>query len=93
MIIGMARGPIPDFPRDRPTVPEVAPLIGSYLDRHPIGGNLHIVLEDGNIEVSHVLWCMQNARERGDDDAIRIADLMSRMTSTQRRKLVCGGGR
>lgn len=89
----MARGPIPDFPRDRPTVPEVAPLVDDYLERHPAGGNLHIVLDDGNIEVDHVLWCRKNALERGDEDAVRIATLMSQMTSTQRRKLYRGGGR
>jgi hypothetical protein len=89
----MSRGPIPDFPRDRPTVPEVAPLIDAYLEQHPVGGNLHIVLEDGNIEIDHILWCRENARERGDDDAVRIATLMTQMTPTQRRKLYRGGGR
>lgn len=57
----MARGPIPDFPRERPTVPEVAPLVDYYLGLYPAGGSLHIVLEDGNLAEDHIRWCYQVA--------------------------------
>jgi hypothetical protein len=89
MITGMARGPIPDFPRDRPTVPDVARLLLSFYkhEENASGGYLHIVLDDGNIERGHVEWCGAAAREAGDEEAARIADLMAQMTLTQRRKL------
>lgn len=85
----MARGPIPDFPRDRPTIPDVVPLLLRFYkhEENGSGGYLHIVLDDGNIARGHIEWCGTTAREAGDEEAARIADLMAQMTLTQRRKL------
>lgn len=71
----------------KPTVPEVAPLLTAYHARHPGGGPLHIFLEDGNVDDGHIEACRRAAEERGDRDAIILADLLSRMSKTQRRKL------
>lgn len=73
----------------RPTVPEVWPLVRAYyaIDGNSVGGNLHIVLEDGNIKDDDVQWCLDNARERGDASGVELAELLLKMTKTQRTKL------
>jgi hypothetical protein len=89
MIIGMARGPIPDFPHDRPTIPDVVPLLLKFYkhEENSSGGPLHIVLDDGNIATHHVTWCAEQARREGNSEGEEIATLMAQMTLTQRRKL------
>jgi hypothetical protein len=84
----MARGPVPDFPRDRPTVPELVPLLEAFYcqEKNFNGGALHVVLADGNLDVCFVEWCREQALECGDEEAAKIADLMSKMSPTQRRK-------
>ena len=73
----------------KPTVPEVLPLIKSYYAKplNGVGGSLHIVLEDGNIEDGHIEYCKQYAIEQNDTDGVMIADLLLRMSETQRWKL------
>ena len=85
----MARGPIPDKPPDRPSVPEVLPLVLAYLRTagNSTGGSLHIVLEDRNLEESSVRWCRDRAAATGDEDGVQIAEAMLAMTGTQRRQL------
>jgi hypothetical protein len=73
----------------KPTIPEVMPLIQEFY-RKPGNGNggvLHIVLEDGNVEDGHVRFCLQQARNQGDTDGIQIAELLLRMSKTQRGKI------
>jgi len=85
----MARGPIPDKPADRPTVPEVLPLVLAYL-RTPgnsTGGNLHIILGDRNLEDGSIRWCCDRAAGAGDQDGVEVAEAMLAMTGTQRRQL------
>jgi hypothetical protein len=74
---------------DKPTVPEVLPLVEAYYDKpgNGVGGSLHIVLEDGNIRTSDVEFCRQWALDHGDADGVRLAELLLRMSQTQRRKL------
>lgn len=73
----------------KPTVPEVLPLIKAYYAKpgNGVGGWLHIVLDDGNIETSHIEYCKQSAIEHNDADGVAIADLLLRMSKTQRKKL------
>jgi hypothetical protein len=52
-----------------------------------VGGNLHIVLDDGNTEDSHVLFCREKAVEDGDVDGIELADALLQLSYTQRRKV------
>lgn len=77
--------PIPD----KPTVPEVMPLIREYYTKpaNGCGGNLHIILEDPNFEDCHVQFCLKEAEKEEDEDGARIARLMLRMSKTQRKKL------
>ena len=73
----------------KPTIPEVLPIIQEYYQKpgNGVGGNLHIVLEDGNIENRHIRSCLRRARENEDLEGIKIAELLLRMSKTQRRKL------
>lgn len=74
---------------DRPKVPEVLPLVRAYYQKpgNGVGGNLHIVLDDGNVEDSHVLFCLECAEQEGDADGIQLCQMLLQMTKTQRRKL------
>jgi hypothetical protein len=85
----MARGPIPDKPRERPTVPDVLPLAYAYYEKpgNSAGGSLHSVLDDGNLEEHHVLSAFDRAAVRGDLDGCVLATMMLAMTGTQRRKV------
>jgi len=85
----MARGPIPDKPRDRPTVPEVLHLACAYYATpgNSTGGNLHVVLEDENLDDGHVQRCLERAEQEADSDGIKLANALLAMTKTQRRRL------
>lgn len=84
------RGPIPDKPRTRPTVPDVLPLVREYYSRpeNGCGGSLHIVLDDHNLEDHCIAFCREWAAKRSDHDGVRLADLLIQLTRTQRQKLV-----
>lgn len=85
----MARGPIPDKPADRPKVPEVVEMARRYYAKagNEVGGNLHVVLDDGNLDDG----CCGSARARafaaGDFDGFKLADALCAMTRTQRRRV------
>jgi len=83
------RGPIPDKPVDRPRVPDVIALARAYYAKpgNRVGGNLHIVLDDGNMEDQHIEWCRQLAQNAGDVDGVALADKLLALTRTQRRKI------
>ena len=78
------------LPKDqRPTVRDVTAIAKAYY-AHPsnsVGGNLHIVLEEWNIETKHVEHCKQQAIESGDAAGVELADLLLQMSKTQRRKV------
>lgn len=71
---------------DKPTVPEVLPLVHKLFERG-VGCCLHIVLDEGNVEDSHVEFCNQTAIASGHEQCIFIAGLLKKMSRTQRRKL------
>jgi hypothetical protein len=75
-------------PRDRPTVPDVLPLIRAIYAKPEgvCGCCLHIVTDDYNCEQSSIDYCLEYARERGHQDCIRLAEMLSAMTITQRTK-------
>jgi hypothetical protein len=82
---------------ERPTVPEMLPLVNAYY-RMPgcgAGGAVHVMLEDLNIEQSHADWCVENAEGWGQSWGARdggphhlaVARLLRRASRTQRGKL------
>lgn len=85
----MSRGPIPDFSPERPSVPEIAEKIREYYTRpgNSVGGSLHVVLDDGNLQPSHIEYCLKYAVESGDSEGAELARALLQMTPTQRRVL------
>jgi len=53
-----------------------------------VGGSLHIVLDDENIEDGHIEWCKNYAKEKGDNEGVALAELLLKATMEQREKLV-----
>ena len=78
----------------KPTVPEVLPLVKAHYRKegNGVGGSLHIVLDDGNVSDDNVRFCIQWAKELGDEDGVALAELLMRMSRTQRTKLYRIGG-
>jgi hypothetical protein len=74
----------------KPTVPEVLPLVIAYCSKeeNSVGGSLHIVLDDGNVEDGHVEYCIEYAKEVGDVDGVKLGKILLKMSKTQRLKLV-----
>ena len=75
----------------KPTVPEVLPLVREYYLKHPVGGNLHIVIDDGNVDDKYVKFCLEQATSQNDSGGIAIACLLLMMSKTQRRKIYLSG--
>ena len=73
----------------KPTINHVLPLVRAYYAKagNGVGGSLHIVLEDGNVTDDNVRYCLNWAREHGDTDGVRLAELLLRMSKTQRLRL------
>jgi hypothetical protein len=71
------------------TVPEFMEKVWAYVDRdgHSLGGALHIAVDDGNIDDSHIEFCRQFALEQGDVEGAWLATLLAEMSKTQRRKV------
>lgn len=73
----------------KPTIPDVLPVANAYYAKpgNSVGGNLHIVLEDGNVETSFVKWCIDEATKQNDADGVALGNLLLQMSTTQRSKL------
>lgn len=71
------------------TVPGVLILVRKYyaLPGNMCGGNLHIVLDDGNINDGCVRFCIERATKAGDTFGAQLAEILLKCSVTQRRKL------
>lgn len=87
----MSRGPIPDYPVDRPKVPEVAARIRKIYDSEDGGAGccLHVLTDDGNFDSAD--WCMKRAHERGHTFCEETALMLTKMTPSQVRRAVARG--
>jgi hypothetical protein len=74
------------------TVQRTAKAAKRYYQRHPAGGSLHIVLDDGNIHRGNVEDCLKYAVEEGDAAGAFLARAILRMTISQRRRLTSAYG-
>ncbi len=74
---------------NKPTIPEVLPLIKEYLekDSNSAGGSLHILIEDGNTRDSDIEFCIEWAKSKGDEDGIKLGEILLSMSRTQRGKI------
>lgn len=62
--------------------------IQEYYTDNAAGGALHIVLDDGNLETSHISWCLNNSiREDKDTRAFLIACDLLGLSFSARKKL------
>lgn len=63
--------------------------------RHAAGCCWHVVLDDRNVENSHVEYTVSNVIRCPDfprfDECVRIGPFILKMSLTQRRKLAAGG--
>jgi hypothetical protein len=60
--------------------------IAAFTLANPVGCCLHVVLDDGNLDNDSVAFCQRWARNKGHDECIAVADLLARMSRTQRTK-------
>jgi hypothetical protein len=73
----------------KPSIPDVVPLVLEYFAQpgNEGGGIFHVVLVDKNYEKCHAVSALEVAQESGDSLALKIAEMLVEMSSTQRRKL------
>lgn len=57
------------------------------LPGNTVGGSLHIVLDDGNLDDAHVDFCMEQALRCGDGAGYALATRIRMASRTQRKKL------
>lgn len=62
-------------------------LAEEYLEDHPAGGQLHIVLADGGVSDHVIRHCIIQAKSANDIAALRIAKMLMRMPSQERLRL------
>lgn len=78
----------------RPTTDQVIPLVNELygLPGAEVGGPLHVVLDDGNLETYFIQSCIDDKPMHSYSAEVlvlskRIAEAMLQMTMTQRRKV------
>lgn len=71
------------------TVPEVFPLVRDYCNTpgNKNGGNLHIVLFDGNVGDDNIKFCLRCCEEAGDVRGIELCSELLAMSKTQRYRI------
>ncbi len=83
--MGRPRFQIPDYPRERRTVPDFRAYYASLLG-YTLRDETHVVFEDGNIQTHHVRY----AASKGTRASRDIHEAFLELTPTQRRKVVRG---
>lgn len=75
---------------DVPTVEKMAEWIEWWytFPDHGAGGNLHIVLDDENVEDHHLTWTRGYCDERGDQTGSNLCLLLRRMTEDDRYRAI-----
>lgn len=73
----------------KPTVRQVLPAVNAFmrLPGNEVGGNLHIVLYQPNFDDASVQFCRIWADVVGDSAGVALAQVLLRMSRTQRSKL------
>jgi len=62
-------------------------LCGHYYENNPCGGSIHVVLDDGSLEDTHVSWCAGYACGKNDQEGSDLAEIMSMMSLAQRKRV------
>jgi hypothetical protein len=73
---------------------EVLSLVNHYysLPNNCAGGNLHIVVDDGNVEDDDIEYCKEQADRKGDKEGVAIAKLLIKMSKKDREKIYMESG-
>lgn len=73
----------------KPTIPEILDRFVDYFEAPGNGawGSLHNVLDDGNVDDSHVDFSISHADAHGDEEGADLGRILLRMSRTQRLKL------
>jgi hypothetical protein len=71
----------------KPTLPEVRPIIEAWYARpeNGAGGELHVILDDNNMERSFLVHTI--ASDRHGDEAKWICNVLLMLTPSQKRRL------
>lgn len=72
------------FEDEYPFTEEERDKFTSYHDANPVWGELHIVLEDLDVDDYHVQRCYDMAKENGDKEAMELAKILMELTPAQR---------
>lgn len=76
-------------PLNQPPSVELVERMRAYLERHPEGGALHVIL-DGNIGALAVMFCESFAWRQGDAEGVWLARQILALSKSQRVKLMRG---
>lgn len=70
------------------TVPELIEECKKYysIPNNGVGGNLHIVLDDGNIHDEDIMYCIKLSKENGDEAGVNLGNMLMSASKTQRKK-------
>ena len=71
-------------PREKPSIPEVLPIVRELYSERPTGCCLHIVLDDCNVDDHAIQFCWEYAHKRGHVRCLRLAELLGKMSKRQR---------
>lgn len=82
--------PVPTGTKSKPSPEFLQAIIAAYYDQpgNICGGTLHIALDDYNLEDEHVRWCLNHAREQGDENGIFVAKMLLLYDEAERIKLL-----
>lgn len=69
-------------------IPDVIDRFKAYHLDNPCWGSLHIVLDDINIQNSHVEFCIDYANQNNDKEGEALARILLQMSKSQRLKLI-----
>lgn len=77
---------------DTPQIRAAAALIGEVYEYHGVGGYLHIVIDDWNLEDDHLEYCLQaiekNEWDNEENEALEIqrkcCDALMKLTELER---------
>ena len=73
----------------KPTVEFVRNIVEAYykLPCNIVGGNLHIVVDDLNLEDSSILQCMEKALKKADVDTLFLGNLLLQFSEEDREEI------
>ncbi|MEW5856427.1 MAG: hypothetical protein AB1861_03475 [Cyanobacteriota bacterium] len=63
---------------------KVLPLAQEYYKIHRAGGNLHVVLDDGNCTQEDVELCLRQASRENDELGVRLAQALLNLSFYER---------